>query len=360
MELLQASWDALSAAAIWRNLAFEPNFLIPAFQHLNSNQARLLVIEASNPENPTGPKLLCGLMPLIQKAVYGLPIETLEIWKHDHCFDATPLIRKDCGANVIQAAFSYLQKQNIGLLSLDTIAAESDFQTVLSGTISKLGLSKFHRDAFSRAALRPSNTSDEYYQAYVSKSVKKNHRRLTRRLADQGAVTFEQSNHDSDFEQLANDFLEIEKSGWKGEQGTALACDSATKDFYQEMITRSGASGKARFLTLNLDGKPIAMISDLVSGKKVYSYKTTFDEKFSNYSPGLQVEIKNIDLMHADGIEFADSCTSPDNATINRIWGQRIEFQSMVVGLQGGLSKIATRLMPWMQTTANQIRKLRS
>ena len=121
---------------------------------------------------------------------------------------------------------------------------------------------------------------------------------MLRRLEDQGTVTWETSDETSDYEQLANDFLRIEASGWKGEEGTALASNSSTKAFYKSLIRESAKAGKARFLSLKLDGQPIAMLSDIQSGQFVYSYKTAYDDAFSSYSPGQQVEVKNLEFLH--------------------------------------------------------------
>jgi len=119
-----------------------------------------------------------------------------------------------------------------------------------------------------------------------------------RRLAEQGDIQWEASDESSDFKQLADDFLSIECSGWKGKSGTALACQAETATFYKEMIQESAAESKARFLSLKLDGRPIAMISDLQSGETICSYKTCYDEAFARYSPGQQTIVKNIEHLH--------------------------------------------------------------
>lgn len=240
------------------------------------------------------------------------------------------------------------------------MSAEPEFQSVLDHVIGERRCTLFLRDSFARAGFRPASSFDDFVQSFVSKSVRKNYRRLNRKLAELGEVSYELSDEFSDYKELARQFLEIESSGWKLESGTALACHCSTNDFYEELISRSSQAGKARFVALKLDGKPIAMISDIQSGPNIFAFKTAFDEHFSTFSPGVLVELKNIEYMHQSRIEMADSCTDPDNATINRIWGQKLQFQSVVIGLRPGMAQLATRLMPWIQATANKVKQFRS
>ena len=91
------------------------------------------------------------------------------------------------------------------------------------------------------------------------------------------------------------------------------------------------------------------MLSDVAHDGVAHAFKTAFDENYATYSPGIVLETHNLKLMHDDGICFGDSCTVPDNQTMNRIWGQKVEFQNVVVGLGSGMPTFATMLMPTMQ-----------
>jgi len=56
-----------------------------------------------------------------------------------------------------------------------------------------------------------------------------------------------------------------------------------------DMIRKSAKVGKVRFLSLMLDGRPVAMLCDIQSDQYVYCYKTAYDEKFGKFSPGQQI-----------------------------------------------------------------------
>lgn len=354
LRTMREAWDGLAQNALWRNASFEPNYLLPALKHLASESVRVMAVEdlAANRR-----QRMVALVPFEEKRVYRLPFKAVEIWKHDQCFDSTPLLSKNFAPDAWQSICKKLIADNYALLSLDTVLAESKFDSVLRNAEKELGIARFQRDHFQRAAFTPDQTVESYTKNHVSKSLRKNTGRLLRRLEDTGTVSWETSDSSNDFEQLAEDFLRIEASGWKGEEGTALLSSDSTSAFYRQLIRESANDGKARFLSLKLDGRPIAMLSDIQTGQCVYSYKTAYDDEFSAFSPGQQVELKNLEFLHRDGIELGDSCTSTSNSTINRIWGQKLAFQNLILSLAPGLARTAVKALPLVQSAVHRLRK---
>ena len=182
---------------------------------------------------------------------------------------------------------------------------------------------------------------------------------MERRLREHGDFQVRITDKGSNFQSFTERFLELESSGWKGKEGTALACQRSSQQFFEEMVNRSAAENRVSFLTLELDGRPIAMLCDLYADGLGCAYKTAFDESYSQFSPGLLAEFKNIEYLHAGRIQLMDSCTDPDNASLNRIWKDRLRYQSVVVALHGGLPKFATSIMPWLQSVSRTVRKIR-
>lgn len=355
LESMLDTWNHLCQHAVYRNPSVEPNFLIPALRHLASDRVKLLIVEHLH-ASPL--QRMVGLVPVEQKRIYQVPLKSAEIWKHDQCFDSTPLLCQNHAADVWQLICQKLAESGFNLFSLDTVSAEAPFENVLQHAEQRLLLKRFQRESFQRAAFRPEKSPEDYVQKHVSKSIRKNSRRLFRRLEDLGMVTWETSNAQSDYDSLARNFLQIESSGWKGQAATALASNPETTEFFRELIQRSARLGKARFLSLKLDGRPIAMLADIQSGDSVYSYKTAYDDEFSKYSPGQQIEVKNLEFLHRDNIAFGDSCTASDNSTINRIWGQKSKFQNVIFSLKPGLASLALRSLPLLQATAHRLRSL--
>ncbi|MFT5300167.1 MAG: hypothetical protein ACI814_000941 [Mariniblastus sp.] len=349
----EKAWEFLALNSLSQNPAFESNYLLPALKHLANESVRVLVVEDVRAEKHHS---LVGLVPIEDKCIYRLPFKAAEIWKHEQCFDTTPLLLKKHASEVWRLICEELVEVGFKLLSLDTVSAETNVDAVFTDLERGQGIVRFQRDHYQRAAFVPTESFDDYVQKHVSKSIRKNTKRLLRRLEDRGTVTWETSGDSSDFEQLAEDFMSIEASGWKGTEGTALASAESTKAFYKSLICESARVGKARFLSLKLDGRPLAMLSDIQTGQVVYSCKTAYDEKFAQFSPGQQVEVKNLDFLHRDGIQSGDSCTSTENATINRIWGQKLSFQNLIFSLTPGLARTAVKALPMIQTAVHRLR----
>lgn len=345
-------WDSLTRNALWRNASFEPNYLLPAIEHLASKSTRVMGVE----DLSTKSQRLVALVPFEEKRVYRLPFKAAEIWKHDQCFDATPLLAQDCAVDAWQSIVKKLVTDGYTILSLDTVLAEPKLDETFRQVEKQLRVVRFQRDSFQRAAFSPDQSVEDYVKKHVSKSLRKNSGRLLRRLQDTGTVSWETSSDSSDFEQLAEDFLRIEASGWKTKEGTALLSNDATSAFYRQLVQESASAGKARFLSLKLNGRPIAMLSDIQSSQCVYSFKTAYDDEFAAFSPGQQVELKNLEFLHRDGIELGDSCTSTNNSTINRIWGQKLSFQNLILSLTPGLARTAVKALPIVQSAVHRLR----
>ena len=348
LESLSPAWQELAEKAICRNVAMEPRFLVPAWKHLADVKVRVLVVQS-------GEQLL-ALLPLVKKTLFRLPVAAMEVWRHEQCFDATPLLRREVAGQVWQQIVDFLHGEGLGLLSLDLVNAEPRFDSILSACCRESGLPLFSKQRFERAAIRPYTGAAEYLEKHASKNLRKTTRRQLRRLENLGNLTVSYSTPDSDFSAWAREFLELEKSGWKGLHQTALGSRESTTRFYEELISRSVPENGARFLALRMNGRPIAMLSDLAAGDQAWCYKTAYDESFADFSPGLLAEIRNIDYMHQDGIRFADSCTAADNSTLNRLWGERVKFQHAVVALRPGLPTWVIRSLPLAQRLVRRFR----
>lgn len=346
LESIKTQWTELASQSILQNPTLTPGFLIPALTHLNDCDARCLIVE--NISDPADIRLF-GLLPIVDQKIYGIPVKTAAIWKHDYCFDGTPLIHRGYVTEVIAEVFRFLATEKYSLLKLAPMVADDTLNQAIEDNLEQFGGSLFIVDKFERAAFEPANDAEQYELDNLSKKFRQKSQRLARRLADEGDVVYEQADENSDFYQLALQFLELELSGWKGKNGTAIGCKTSSKKFYLDSILRLSGCGQARFLTLKLDNKPIAMISCMSSGSRVQAFKTAFDETYSSYSPGVAIEIYNLELMHTDGITFADSCAATSHSAMNRIWGQKVPVQNIVLTLKSGAPTLLVRSLPLLQ-----------
>ncbi|WP_220497985.1 GNAT family N-acetyltransferase [Rhodopirellula sp. JC639] len=350
LESLVPAWRDLVARCAWRNPCYEPEFLIPLLKHRGDESVGLLVIEGASAMDTN--RHLYGVMPLVSKSFYRLPIRSVHAWRPVEAFDSTPLLDREHGDQALSAIFTTLSGRGVRLLAFDTVSADAAFDGLIRRAATQQDRAVFTRDRFSRAAMHPGDDADTYLRQSMSKNRRKKAKRLLKKLQAVGSVSLEHSSEANDVHQWAHDFVDLEAAGWKGRQGTAMACRSESLAFFLEMVDRCAQQDSIRFGRLTLDGAPIAMLVDLHSGGQVSGYKTTYDERFAEYSPGFLLEMQNVHWLHELGCTVCDSCTDPNNELINGLYAQRLAFQSIAIGLDSGMHWPVTSLLPWMQSSA--------
>lgn len=359
LEALARPWNRLMAMAVHRNPFFDPDFLIPAIRHLGGNAVRVLVVDAPVRNATSKDRVICALAPVVKRRIYGMPLRAFEVWEHDQCFDATPLIRQDCASQALDFLFQSLH-ETLGcqMLGLGPIMASGRFGDIFSDALWRSDVPVFSRDEFTRACFLPRNDADSYIMTEVSSKTRKGTLRLRRKLERQGPVVTQVL--ETVDPAWIDAFLELEAAGWKGQQGTALANTQGTAAFFREMTRRKLANGKARFTKVTFKSRPVSMLCDLLQGDSGAAFKTAFDESMAEWSPGLMAELDNIHTLHDRGTRFLDSCAAPDHSMINRVWSDRVQFRRCVVATGGTASGFAVSLMPLIQQFARTIRTKRN
>jgi CelD/BcsL family acetyltransferase involved in cellulose biosynthesis len=111
-----------------------------------------------------------------------------------------------------------------------------------------------------------------------------NLRRTRRQLEELGKVTTR--HFDTADPQALKSFYELEASGWKGKQGTAIACDPRTRRFYDDVARASAEAGLLSLDFLELEGKPIGAHFALQFHGRYCLAKAAYHETYQRYGPG--------------------------------------------------------------------------
>ncbi|MCK8503744.1 GNAT family N-acetyltransferase [Myxococcus fulvus] len=126
----------------------------------------------------------------------------------------------------------------------------------------------------------------EKFQASLQSKFKANCRRRRRKLEEKGKVTFERVDGGPGLEGTLEEGFLLEQSGWKGERGTAMAQDTATRGFYTELARDAAYRGKLALYFLRLAGRPVAFHYGLEHGGRYFLLKPGYDEQLRECSPG--------------------------------------------------------------------------
>jgi hypothetical protein len=194
-----------------------------------------------------------------------------------------------------------------------------------------------HREE--RALLSTDQSPESYFEAALSGKKRKELRRQFARLSEQGELRFERRDDGEGLDAWIGRFLALESAGWKGLAGSALATDPATAHLFGESLRGAASRGRLERLTLSLDGDPIAMLASFITPPGAFSYKTTFDERFARFSPGVLLQRENLAILERDDIAWCDSCAAADHPMIDHIWRERRAIGRLSIAIGGRLRR---------------------
>jgi len=131
-------------------------------------------------------------------------------------------------------------------------------------------------------------------------------RRRRRRLEAMGTVSVERVTGGAQLRERLEEGFALERSGWKGKEGTAILQDKSTHGFYTELARTAAARDYLSLFFLRLNGKPIAFHYGLTYGGVYYMPKLGYDESVKKCSPGLVLVDEVVKDCLARGVKGYD------------------------------------------------------
>lgn len=313
----QDLWRELSERAHERNPFFEPEFLQPAAAAQPRERPQLVV------GREDGAWVAC--LPMIKaRWKRGLPVR--QTWRGMYGYLGAPLVVRERPELVGVMLRELLRLERSRSLNLEWVTPGGPIEEALvEATAGTHSLRE--RDRIQRALL--TRREDGEYLGHMKPHHLREARRLRRRLSeDVGEVAITDRAGDV---RAVDDFLETERKGWKGREGTAMISTPGDAGFFRAVCSAFAAAGRLHLLELKAGTEIVAMKCNIVAGDGAFAFKIAFDEAFARYSPGTQLELENIDHFHHSGLRWMDSCADQGNAMINRLWTGRRELHSLLL-----------------------------
>jgi CelD/BcsL family acetyltransferase involved in cellulose biosynthesis len=113
-------------------------------------------------------------------------------------------------------------------------------------------------------------------------------KRNARRLGEKGVLTEERVTGGPDLEARLQEGFALEASGWKGAEGTAIACDPRLVSFYTSWAKEAAARGYLSLSFLRLDGRAFGFHYAFERNGTYYLPKLGIDDTFRKNGPGQQ------------------------------------------------------------------------
>jgi len=352
----QSAWQALASAAVEPNAFYEPGLLLPALRHLaKPGEIQVLLLFAGD-----DPSTLCGLFPIHRRRLSGvLGLTVAQLWKHQQAFFTAPLLQPGFEMACWKAVFEWLRSARSGssLLELTWFPGDGPAYHSLMDYLETARRPRFVREQQTRAVLRPGLCPKQYLESAVSSSRRKKLRRLERELRTCGSVEFRALQPSDDVAAWVDRFLAMEALGWKGQAGTALACCPDEREFFLAAAASMFAQGRFRMLSAELDGRPIAMQCDFLTGDGGFSYKIAFDETYARYSPGMLLELENIRRAHDEPrLRWLDSCNAAGPSPLKQMWREERVIVELFAATGRPQGNLAVSLMPLARTAKRSLR----
>ena len=349
---LVPQWEDLAAHALEPNPFYESWSLLPALEAEHAGR-ELLFVQVWKQGR------LDGLFPFVRESRFkGLPLSVLRSWHHTSHMLCTPLVRAGAQAACLQALLAWLREDGDGAAAAEFryLPADGALIGALADVTCDAPVVVASTEHFTRALLRrQSNTERDVVEA-LSGDSRKALRRRERRLRERGEVSRVALKPGEDGARWIAEFLALEASGWKGRRGSALASTPGNLRYAGAMLAEAHRRGRLQMVGIDCGGRPVSRCCNLIAGEGSYAWRTAYDERYAEYSPGVMAEIESMRAFHAlPGVSWMDSITDPGNAMLNRLWPHRRTMQSVLVG-SGAWGEMWVSMLPMMRWAARRVK----
>ena len=366
-ELIPCRLDILSPAALadhWPEIAdlaaraCEPNpFLAPpmlkaAIELLEETAGLTFCLGFSG-------NTLVGLFPLEARTGYArLPVTYLRTGLYRHCFLGTPLVRTGHERQFLGTLVNHAAEAGLrgAFLQFRQLVEGGPVETALREVV---GQHAYAAARWQRACLDSTLTFEGYILRNIRGKKRKEWRRLTNRLSEEGNVTFRLLQRADEIDSWCDHFLRLEHEGWRGHGGSSLLADETGPAFLTQMVTAAHAAGELHFMRLDVNEKCIGMLINITTGNQGWSFKIAHDSEYARYSPGVMLELElTRQVLDEHVLAKVDSCAQEDHPMIDRLWAERKTMCHVNVPLPGLTSRSATMLCRMLECTSERTRRV--
>jgi CelD/BcsL family acetyltransferase involved in cellulose biosynthesis len=346
----------LAQRSLESNPFYEPNMLLPALRLIDVAEPLTIICVRD------GSRLLGLFVMQPGKVRDGIPIAVLRSWSHRYCFLGSSLIDDQQGEAALRALAGWVEsgRAPAAVLEFLQVHHEGPFARLLrdvletrEGWVADIVVSQ--RAVLSRANLGAASISGRHAKEL---------RRLERRLAERGTVTYEELPADGAVGSWMDEFCALEASGWKGREGTAIGQSAADRAFFADFAAAAHAERRLQCLALRINGAPIAMKLNVFAREHGFALKIAYDEAFAKFSPGVLLERFNERCFAQMSSSYTcmDSCATEGHPMIERLWPDRRSMAVVTLAGRGMAARafVALRARHHARVTARNISAARS
>jgi hypothetical protein len=362
---LSRELEHLSYRALEPNVYFNPRFLAPAIPRLDDRDVRLAVLRDEQGDKS---RLRLVMPYVIERPVMGgVGPVIMRSWATVFGPNGTPLIDGEDPAGTVDEFLDILARPHLalpGVLVLPQVYSDGPAARVLRAAALMKDFPVHSARGGARAVMETMLDGEAYLKAAFHPHHRRGYARLMRRLSELGTLEVTLTRDMAGIFERMEEFLVLENTGWKGQRRTAMAADRMQAAFGRETVNGMAARDMMRIMTLDLDGRAIASLLIMIENGVAYTWKIAYDEAYATYSPGMLLMIEATKALLDDpNVVSADSCATPDHPMMDRIWTERKNMETLIIGLgpdKDGQARAVANQIDLYQRTRSAARSLRS
>lgn len=330
----ERAWADLARRACEPNPFMEPDFLVPYAQVAVGKGHRFRRYMEVALAEEDGQAHAC-LPVCLDRAVGGFPYRFVTTQVRGGIECGTPLMDPDRGPAALTAILSALSHRrrliNGRLLNVVRLSQDGPAFRALELAAQAAGFPFIVHESYDRGFLsrRATHDSDELCDPKFRKNLRRLQRRLHEELGGEPGLV----NATSD-PRAPERYLALEASGYKAGIGAAMLGNPGEAEWFCELCRRFAAAGRLYILELLAGGHTVAMRVWLRGGDGLFGFKTTYDQRYARYGPGLQLYVAARQYFQAETTaEWLDTCASRDNDLLLRLFPERRRTASVFIAL---------------------------
>ncbi|MCI5075289.1 GNAT family N-acetyltransferase [Oricola sp.] len=337
--------DRVTDYALEPNIFFSPRFAVPAMPRLDNRDVKLMMVQ----DGPAEEAETRFLMPFsVEKSGFALGPDVIRAWSTPFGPYGIPIVERRESSRILDDLLATLGEAETGLpkvLVLPDIMMDSITITTLRGVAIGRGLPVVTAGSVERPFLKSEKDSVDYLKDNIRPHSRRNFGRLRRQLEAKGAFEYSVARSPAEVRRATEEFLLLENAGWKGRQKTSLAAERYRAAFAREAINNLAERDLCRIHAFKIDGEVIASLIVFVQSGHAWTWKTTYDEAYAAFSPGTLL-IMQVTESHLDdpNIQITDSCAVEDHPVMARLWSERRQFATMIIGLRPNFDREARQV----------------
>jgi hypothetical protein len=268
---IRGAWSDLASRALEPNLFFEPDFALPAAQHLIAFRDAFAVLVWDGPDDDPGRRLL-GLIPCFPRNRLFAPDQLIG-FSNGRVFNGAPLLDADRAQEAIAAVLGLRGRWMPH--GRGCVLRRIDLDGPLIGPVlraaKQLGLAATLQPPGAALPLTPEPAGGA------------ENRRAA--LSRQGRLALVEAGSRIDARDAVEFVLAMQASGPHGRAGTAVLQDTREAAFLRTVTRTLTRARQCRIGLLTLDSRPVAGAIVLGRARRGWLYLAAHDESYAPFAP---------------------------------------------------------------------------